>query len=240
MLCLPVTTHYIEEAKQANRIGLMRSGRLLAEDSPPNLLKVHQCLSLEDVFLKLCMKDKSNNNNALVPMLNVVTNVNKNAASPQPPNEINLVSVYNEKNRQFRGGENNDGTTTVVTTTTPEENGGIVGLAFHQSNEQLVGGDAGSDVSSNPDTDCRAIKDVSDDCSDCLSRPWSFNFQNSLNRLTALTLKNFICMWRNIGYEGADKFNHIIFTNAYRFCVNMTFFLISDLCYLFFYSLPFK
>ncbi|XP_021960922.1 ABC transporter G family member 20 isoform X3 [Folsomia candida] len=195
-----ITTHYIEEAKQANRIGLMRSGRLLAEDSPPNLLKVHQCLSLEDVFLKLCMKDKSNNNNALVPMLNVVTNVNKNAASPQPPNEINLVSVYNEKNRQFRGGENNDGTTTVVTTTTPEENGGIVGLAFHQSNEQLVGGDAGSDVSSNPDTDCRAIKDVSDDCSDCLSRPWSFNFQNSLNRLTALTLKNFICMWRNIGF----------------------------------------
>ena len=29
-----ITTHYIEEAKQASVVGLMRSGRLLAEDSP--------------------------------------------------------------------------------------------------------------------------------------------------------------------------------------------------------------
>ncbi|KAI9556290.1 ABC protein [Daphnia sinensis] len=54
-----VTTHYIEEARQANTIGMMRSGRLLAEDSPENLL--HSCTlrSLEAVFLQLCMKDYS-------------------------------------------------------------------------------------------------------------------------------------------------------------------------------------
>ena len=35
----------------------MRSGRLLAEDSPQNLLAMHNMSSLEDVFLKLCMKN---------------------------------------------------------------------------------------------------------------------------------------------------------------------------------------
>lgn len=33
-----ITTHYIEEARQANVVGLMRHGRLLAENSPEELL----------------------------------------------------------------------------------------------------------------------------------------------------------------------------------------------------------
>lgn len=36
---------------------MMRSGRLLAEDSPQNLLAVHEMATLEDVFLNLCIKD---------------------------------------------------------------------------------------------------------------------------------------------------------------------------------------
>lgn len=36
---------------------MMRSGRLLAEESPKNLLRIYGIKSLEDVFLKLCMKD---------------------------------------------------------------------------------------------------------------------------------------------------------------------------------------
>ncbi|CAH0721324.1 unnamed protein product, partial [Brenthis ino] len=48
-----ITTHYIEEARQAHCIGLMRSGRLLAEESPQALLTMYSCVSLEDVFLKL-------------------------------------------------------------------------------------------------------------------------------------------------------------------------------------------
>lgn len=51
-----ITTHYIEEAKSAYRVGLMRSGRLLAEDSPVNLLSRFNCSTLEDVFLALCTK----------------------------------------------------------------------------------------------------------------------------------------------------------------------------------------
>ncbi|EFX78468.1 ABC protein, subfamily ABCH [Daphnia pulex] len=54
-----ITTHYIEEARQADAIGMMRSGRLLAEESPENLLKNYGLPTLEEVFLKLCMGDGS-------------------------------------------------------------------------------------------------------------------------------------------------------------------------------------
>ncbi|XP_057380008.1 ABC transporter G family member 20-like [Daphnia carinata] len=61
-----ITTHYIEEARQADTIGMMRSGRLLAEESPENLLKNYRLPTLEDVFLKLCMKDGGNKHDAEV------------------------------------------------------------------------------------------------------------------------------------------------------------------------------
>jgi ABC-type multidrug transport system permease subunit len=54
-----ITTHYIEEARQANVVGLMRHGKLLAEDSPDNLMAQHGMDNLEDVFLKLCISDSS-------------------------------------------------------------------------------------------------------------------------------------------------------------------------------------
>lgn len=38
------------------QIGLMRSGKLLAEESPSALLTTYNCLSLEEVFLKLSRK----------------------------------------------------------------------------------------------------------------------------------------------------------------------------------------
>ena len=48
-----ITTHYIEETRQAGMIGLMRGGKLLAEESPTKLMEMHNMDSLEDVFLKL-------------------------------------------------------------------------------------------------------------------------------------------------------------------------------------------
>lgn len=54
-----ITTHYIEEARSADRVGLMRQGRLLAQDSPDNLLQTFGLPSLEDVFLALCTKIES-------------------------------------------------------------------------------------------------------------------------------------------------------------------------------------
>lgn len=54
-----ITTHYIEEARQANVVGLMRHGKILAENSPNELMRIHQLDNLEDVFLKLCVTDSS-------------------------------------------------------------------------------------------------------------------------------------------------------------------------------------
>ncbi|XP_032523469.1 ABC transporter G family member 20 [Danaus plexippus] len=48
-----ITTHYIDETKQANIIGLMRGGRFLAEEPPADLIQRYAADSLEDVFLKL-------------------------------------------------------------------------------------------------------------------------------------------------------------------------------------------
>uniref|UniRef100_A0A667X775 ATP-binding cassette, sub-family H, member 1 n=1 Tax=Myripristis murdjan TaxID=586833 RepID=A0A667X775_9TELE len=47
-----ITTHYIEEARQANVVGLMRNGRLLAEGPPEAVMKQHS--TLEHAFLQLC------------------------------------------------------------------------------------------------------------------------------------------------------------------------------------------
>ncbi|XP_030750299.1 ABC transporter G family member 23-like isoform X1 [Sitophilus oryzae] len=58
-----ITTHYIDECKDADKIGLMRGGRLLAETSPANLLSHFHTDSLETAFLELCKaQDKENDN----------------------------------------------------------------------------------------------------------------------------------------------------------------------------------
>lgn len=49
-----ITTHYIEEARQANVVGLMRNGRLLAEGPPEAVMKQHSATTLEHAFLQLC------------------------------------------------------------------------------------------------------------------------------------------------------------------------------------------
>lgn len=43
----------------------MRSGHLLAEESPHNLLAMHGLISLEDVFLKLCVKETRGSSNVI-------------------------------------------------------------------------------------------------------------------------------------------------------------------------------
>uniref|UniRef100_A0A8C4F457 ATP-binding cassette, sub-family H, member 1 n=1 Tax=Dicentrarchus labrax TaxID=13489 RepID=A0A8C4F457_DICLA len=49
-----ITTHYIEEARQANVVGLMRNGCLLAEGPPDAVMKQHSATTLEQAFLQLC------------------------------------------------------------------------------------------------------------------------------------------------------------------------------------------
>lgn len=51
-----ITTHYIDETKQAHKIGLLRDGQLLAEESPEQILRKFDCDTLEDAFLKLALR----------------------------------------------------------------------------------------------------------------------------------------------------------------------------------------
>ncbi len=48
-----ITTHYIEESRQADCIGFMRSGKLLAEGTPDELMEKHGQISLEKIFIDL-------------------------------------------------------------------------------------------------------------------------------------------------------------------------------------------
>merc|ERR1712098_98055 len=51
-----ITTHYIEEARDAHMVGIMRNGRLLAQEPPGLLMERHQAQTLEKVFLRLCIE----------------------------------------------------------------------------------------------------------------------------------------------------------------------------------------
>ncbi|KAK7595507.1 hypothetical protein V9T40_013332 [Parthenolecanium corni] len=59
-----ITTHYIQEAQQAHKIGLMREGVLLAEESPQELMERCGCDDLETVFLQLSKKQETSSYNS--------------------------------------------------------------------------------------------------------------------------------------------------------------------------------
>ena len=46
-----VSTHFMNEAERCDRISLMDSGRVLATDTPPNVVKARNATSLEDAFI---------------------------------------------------------------------------------------------------------------------------------------------------------------------------------------------
>lgn len=89
-----ITTHYIEEARQANVVGLMRHGRLLAEAAPENLLAQYNMETLEEVFLKLCLNDSSAKANALASSAN--TSSTNLALGPVPISTSSEISVKRE------------------------------------------------------------------------------------------------------------------------------------------------
>ncbi|GLV32370.1 snustorr [Carabus blaptoides fortunei] len=134
-----ITTHYIEEARQAHTIGLMRSGKLLAEESPHVLLSMYNCVSLEDVFLKLSRKQQGQ-----------VSDV------PQEVNISNNISVAS-----LNWGKKDDA---IYVT----EESGVVGLNFHQSKEVLIQ-DGANGVGSHPELNgiTSSKPDMNAECKDC-------------------------------------------------------------------------
>lgn len=114
-----ITTHYIEEARQAHTIGLMRSGKLLAEESPQALLSMYGCQSLEDVFLKLSRKQGQPNGGTASDQMNIKGNISLSALAFGNKMD-NPVYVSQES--------------------------GVVGLNFHQSKEVLITDSNGSTI----------------------------------------------------------------------------------------------
>ena len=53
-----ITTHYLDEAKHCDRIGFMKSGSLIAEGEPKEILKISGKTSLEDAFLEFSRQVK--------------------------------------------------------------------------------------------------------------------------------------------------------------------------------------
>lgn len=162
-----ITTHYIEEARCAHTIGLMRSGKFLAEESPSNLLSIYRCLSLEEVFLKLSRKQGQSN----------------------APQEVNISSNISLAALAF--GNKKDNPVYV------SQESGIVGLNFHQSKEILIGDTNGSAYGLNgtaPGQSSSPSAIECDDCGDCGSDCLNVSFTlykgcvqiiflSSLNRL---------------------------------------------------------
>ena len=48
-----VTTHYLNEAEWADRVGIMRNGKILAIDTPENLLEITKQKNMENMFFEL-------------------------------------------------------------------------------------------------------------------------------------------------------------------------------------------
>ncbi|XP_021943140.2 ABC transporter G family member 23 [Folsomia candida] len=59
-----VTTHYTEECRKFDKIGIMRRGRIIAEDNPRHLLELGGSLILEDALKSICKKDEEDGNDA--------------------------------------------------------------------------------------------------------------------------------------------------------------------------------
>lgn len=53
-----LSTHYFEEASQSDRVGLMRNGVLVAEDSPRNIMRATGTESIEETFLLLSKRQQ--------------------------------------------------------------------------------------------------------------------------------------------------------------------------------------
>jgi ABC-2 type transport system ATP-binding protein len=52
-----VTTHYMDEARHCDKVGLLSEGKLIIDETPSEILKISRSDSLDDAFLKLYAKE---------------------------------------------------------------------------------------------------------------------------------------------------------------------------------------
>ncbi|XP_011307965.1 ABC transporter G family member 20 isoform X1 [Fopius arisanus] len=165
-----ITTHYIEEARQAHTIGLMRSGRLLAEESPRALLTMYNCPSLEEVFLKLSRKQTNNHPNTEFNISNNISLASLHWGKKDEP-------VYVTEESGVVGLNFHQSKEVLIHDTT---NG--VGSHYDLNGKPLPG------VKETPTVEC-------DDC----DFPGCLADITSTGKIKALLQKNFLRMWRNVG-----------------------------------------
>ncbi|KAE8736737.1 ABC-transporter, subfamily H member 11 [Frankliniella occidentalis] len=82
-----ITTHYIEEARQSDAVGLMRNGTLLDEDAPEALLRRYGCASMEDVFLKLSVRQQRERHGTSDSHAIALVETTPQHATPRPQDE---------------------------------------------------------------------------------------------------------------------------------------------------------
>ena len=52
-----ITTHFLDEADYADRVGFMRGAKMIALDAPEILKKQTSSVTMEEVFLKLVKEE---------------------------------------------------------------------------------------------------------------------------------------------------------------------------------------
>ncbi|CAL1673499.1 unnamed protein product [Lasius platythorax] len=165
-----ITTHYIEEARQAHTIGLMRSGRLLAEEAPMTLLQIYNCASLEEVFLKLSRKQGQR---AVPTELNISNNISLAPLNWGKKDE----PVYVTEESGVVGLNFHQSKEALIYDSTN-------GIANHY------------DINGKPLPSAKGGSVL--ECDDCGDFTDCYNITSS-GKIKALLQKNFLRMWRNVG-----------------------------------------
>ncbi|XP_028899299.1 ABC transporter G family member 23 isoform X1 [Zeugodacus cucurbitae] len=165
-----ITTHYIEEARQAHTIGLMRSGHLLAEESPSVLLSMYKCISLEEVFLKL---SRIQSQKGEISNVNFSNNISLHAMAfgskmdkPSSSQEGGVVGLNFHQSKEVLINETN-------------------GSVFTLNQETY----------DPPHIKRKQPKDE-ESCQDCCANLCKVTTKG---KMKALLTKNFLRMWRNVG-----------------------------------------
>lgn len=76
-----ISTHFMNEAMRCDRISLMHAGKVLASDTPQNLIKKRGLTSLEDTFIAYLEEVQAQDNNKLEQLTNLESDNKVNHAS---------------------------------------------------------------------------------------------------------------------------------------------------------------